>query len=976
MLKDDKLAELTEELIKDLMTDTGEENNTEKMDILNKAANTIIIMNRNDQEKIMHILRDFAKNKKQKETFEKLSKLVENLNYMTFYLYNVNQKNLNEYKSKDNDFIKNSVMSQIFNEDDQTKSGKSKDQNINKLALKLSTLNNRSQNQILSEISKKSNEYGNNNEAIKSIDKLSENLKNYQLSNIFSLILDKKQKNLKKKKICDDDIKLIADSINNVLSKDKKTNNFTEKLLFNHHKEGKINQITKSIYNNFDEESKRKTISYLNKGLINDKYKKQINKIRDSIMNKNNVFDEKNKSILTSQNYMITSLGGTELNDDELNLLIETFCKDLFNDEIQDINKKEDNLNLIANLIKELHEENQNKVIEKLENKPEAKDKLDLIENLREKVLKLRVLKDELSEKQKDKSLIDHNKSIVFNNSGVDDLLENEEDIDQTMTVEITVDDIGQEDLNEICQVFKVDFEDEKSNRSKEREKEKVNKKTTDNKKVNLLASSIVMMDDKAQKKITNKLKENLSNEIEKEQFKMLMEKVKQLNNFKKYGKDIKEKRKKELNDLEDEIKNIKQLNEGGYKNLDEENMDKLENEIINTLYNKETIDFDKNEQIKNYLLESKKDEKIKYIAEKVNSLSIEDKFEILANLENSVGDEEEKKRQYNKLYELIEYLGAIKELNEPIKVMENKIDSIYKKKNIIKSVNELSTNNLEMMTKKFEKDLFNETDDNKNNATYKIVDSIKNLDRNNQKSIIKSLREKADDDEKLLKLKRVDHLLEKIKKLLEFKKKVIEKYMNRRVLEKIEKEKKYGIFIENNDKTVVIKKPIELNKNKLNEIKDKLIEDLTIINEEENDCSQVLDKYLKEKENEKKIEEISDVLNSLDNNDKANIIEEIKNNFDNSKKNNVYNKFIKILARRERQFDNEKRKKQKETIREIEEAKTIDDDALLYSFIDERTDNNLDIVNMGEDIQDNNGEIKKNKWTISKGTLETEEIY
>ena len=197
-------------------------------------------------------------------------------------------------------------------------------------------------------------------------------------------------------------------------------------------------------------------------------------------------------------------------------------------------------------------------------------------------------------------------------------------------------------------------------------------------------------MDDKAQKKITNKLKENLSNEIEKEQFKMLMEKVKQLNNFKKYGKDIKEKRKKELNDLEDEIKNIKQLNQGGYKNLDEENMDKLENEIINTLFNKETIDFDKNEQIKNYLLESKKDEKIKYIAEKVSSLSIEDKFEILANLENSVGDEEEKKRQYNKLYELIEYLGAIKELNEPIKVMENKIDSIYKKKNIIKSINEL----------------------------------------------------------------------------------------------------------------------------------------------------------------------------------------------------------------------------------------------------------------------------------------------
>ena len=142
------------------------------------------------------------------------------------------------------------------------------------------------------------------------------------------------------------------------------------------------------------------------------------------------------------------------------------------------------------------------------------------------------------------------------------------------------------------------------------------------------------------------------------------------------------------------------------------------------------------------------------------------------------------------------------------------------------------------------------------------------------------------------------------------------------------------------------------------------------------NQIEHMINNEEKNKENEKKIEEISDVLNSLDNNDKANIIEEIKNNFDNSKKNNVYNKFIKILARKERQFDNEKRKKQKETIREIEEAKTIDDDALLYSFIDERTDNNSDIVNMGEDIQDNNGEIKKNKWTISKGTLETEEIY
>ena len=145
-------------------------------------------------------------------------------------------------------------------------------------------------------------------------------------------------------------------------------------------------------------------------------------------------------------------------------------------------------------------------------------------------------------------------------------------------------------------------------------------------------------------------------------------------------------------------------------------------------------------------------------------------------------------------------------------------------------------------------------------------------------------------------------------------------------LVKRLEKEKKYGIFIENDDlATMKIKEPKELKKNKLKEIKNKLIADLTVINEEEieSEDNDTLNKYLKEKDNEKKFEEISDVIISLDNNDKEYILEEIKNNFDNPKKeNNVYNQFVKILARRKKQFYNERRKKQKETIREIEEAK------------------------------------------------------
>ena len=156
---------------------------------------------------------------------------------------------------------------------------------------------------------------------------------------------------------------------------------------------------------------------------------------------------------------MTSPLGSIELNEDELNLLIDTFCKDLFNDKITDMEQKEDNLNLLANVIKELHEENQNKVMQKLENKPEAKDKQDLIDDLRDRILKLKLLKDDLKDEKFDNSLIDHNKTIDFENKNEDDLLENNEDNDETVVVEITMNDIGQEDLKDICDVFLLDLD-------------------------------------------------------------------------------------------------------------------------------------------------------------------------------------------------------------------------------------------------------------------------------------------------------------------------------------------------------------------------------------------------------------------------------------------------------------------------------------------------------------------------------------
>lgn len=108
-----------------------------------------------------------------------------------------------------------------------------------------------------------------------------------------------------------------------------------------------------------------------------------------------------NKNIFSNQYYMINSLNITDLTDKEINILVETFSKDLFNEEIIDINQKEENLNLIANLIKELDEENQIKIIERLEKLQEAKNDENIMKELKDKIIKLNLLKDELKEKKK-----------------------------------------------------------------------------------------------------------------------------------------------------------------------------------------------------------------------------------------------------------------------------------------------------------------------------------------------------------------------------------------------------------------------------------------------------------------------------------------------------------------------------------------------------------------------------------------------
>ena len=234
--------------------------------------------------------------------------------------------------------------------------------------------------------------------------------------------------------------------------------------------------------------------------------------------------------------------------------------------------------------------------------------------------------------------------------------------------------------------------------------------------------------------------------------------------------------------------------------------------------------------------------------------------------------------------------------------------------------------------------------------------------------------REKLNSTKKDFIIRQIETLLGKKKIQNKFAYKVLEKYMRNVIIEKIKNEKKYGIFIDDKDKrgVIILKNPHELNEDKYNEMKNNFFEDL---NE--------LKKGNENKNNEKKLEEIADVINSLDKDDKIKILAEIKNNYDLPNENNLYNKFIKIFEKRKKIYNEQKLQKKKESKKEIEDKKKEEENNLLYSFLDlkEKNNNSSDIVIYSENaLESNNDNIKENNidknFTFHIGYLETEETY
>ena len=941
-LEDDKLEILTEKIITDIMKEYPLNENEKRIDMINKAANIIINLNKNDQEKIMSTLNDINKNEYQKENLNKLRDLVENLNNIRIYLFSISQNNLFKENNKDLSSKElDSVKSQIFNKKDLNNNN-----NIDKIALRLSSLSKNDQNNILNEINKKARE-SNNNISRKSINKLNRALKNIKLIKLFSSTI-KKRKSIKKKAYDDNKIKEFNYNIYDKLTEHKDPTNWTEKLLIDKKEERKLQNLAQSL-NYFDKENLRKTAIFANKNIINDKNKNDIEKLKNSLIMKND--NNFNKNMLSSQYFMMKSLGIIELNDVEINILKDTFSKDLFTDKIMDINKKEENLNLIANLIKELDEENQIKLLEKLENEQNDINKINLIKDLKDRVLKLNLLKDELREEKEENN-------INNINNYEDDLIEDSilDELDETMTVEISTDEIDANDIKDICQVFNVNYEDnEKEEKGKEKENNSIN---------SIFEGSLLRLDDKSQKKLADKLEEKAKNNEDKEQLEGLMENLKKINNYKRLGNDIKSKREELKKEFLNEIDRIIKLNSNCSKNLDLNIIDELIKEIIKNLFENIIINFYKNKIIEKYIIESKNEENLWKSAAKIVNLSNEDEKNVLIEIKNC--DEKKQTNIYNKLYKSIEILKMIKNIQKNVELKKNDL--------IAPKINNLSPEDINEKLESFIQMLDKENVEKRD--INNIVDELIKLDNINQELFINNLKEKIKNKNKDFIIKQIEKSLDKKKIQKTFAYKVLERYLKKIILEKEKNEKKYGICLDDNDKNrVILKKPNELNEDKFNEVKNNIMIDFKNIYKEKqlNDSSYLIEK-------EKKLEEIADVINSLDIDDKAKILEEIKNNLYKENMSNLYNEFMKALEIREKMFIKEKRERKEETIKEMEEKKKDDENNLLYSYIELKTSKNNNsseiVIHEDEQEDDENKENTDNKFTVNIGYLETEETY
>ena len=610
-LNDKQLGGITKDVITELFKEDEKNDKNEKEKSINKAANVIKDLNKNDQTKVLSVLNENANNENKKGQILKVNNLVNSMNEMKQYLKGIMKRRISsgniEMRELEKDKLDNltkNILNDLYKNDNNDENNKKEtsnippliDEKLNNIANTLNKLNENDKKKIINILE----ENAKNCKRQKTLSDLKNKMtKIYEKKNLDdnSTIKDGNKEEKEKPKLSDEEIRRMANKISaDLYGKGHRATNSFEDIIMNENKENKIKEMAESM-KSLDKDTQEKALLIINKNAIDDEQKEKANKLSNLVKNLDNmkIFfgnmikkelnkeeEEKNKNnILYEQ-----PLEG-DLYDDDIRKITNSFLVDLnkYNKNINEENIN-DIINSYANIIKELKPEDQAKALKILKDKrEEEKNKIKGIDNLEKKIIDLNNMKKEIKT---------YEYSIFKNEINFPTNYEQEEDIEKPELIE------NKEIIIEILEEKnKTNLNDERDNNKEIKTKEENNKINDENIPKGEYATKILKGD------------KNINIEVKSEEI-----------IFKPKEDDI----KNEINEKKEEINKLKENINENKKNKQENKInEKEENELINEINKRQIIESDLNKNIE----ENKED---------IN----EDNERIQSNKTNS--DKEEKK--------------------------------------------------------------------------------------------------------------------------------------------------------------------------------------------------------------------------------------------------------------------------------------------------------------------------------------------
>ena len=976
-LNDDLLGNMTNQLIGDLLENKEhpEEDSIQEEKTINKVANVIKDLNKNDQAKVIKSLKDSANDDEtKKQKVEKVNNLVNNMNGIHSYLKGIIRKRVKEEhkeeeleKDKLNDLI-NNIMNDLFQEPikfEEDKNNKTKEETEDDLALTeekmqnianfINNLHENDKNKVLKALEE--NAKNEKNQEI--LANLRKKMKKINQINILVNNMKIKKDEIKKEKpkLSDEDINKIAyEYSSDLYYKEKEPSSSLESFMMKENEKNKINDIADSM-KTLDKDDQDKALKIISDNAINEIQKEKAKKLTNLVKNINNMKsffgkmikdkinkeekDEKlkEKEKETENNQELIFEG--DLHENEIEELTNSYWSDLDKSKKNKINKIGDITNNFANILNELKIGDKEKAVTLLRVKSQKEnDNKEEINKLEKKLNELNDMKPEIESYKK--SLFSNENKYPLEDKEIENNCEqiffpNEEN------PEIIIEELEPMKLQELADDFCAELNNEEIPKEEKSIKIRGRKKSKeDNLKVDNIANIVTKLKENDQKKILDDLEKKVKNE----NYPKLIKKVEANNKIKNISQKIKErndKRKEEHKIKEENIKSLYENNE----NLPEEKLQNIADTIITDIFDSKTPDMIKEDKPiinKESMNDIIKEDKIKNYAKILNNLNNNDKQIVLEKIKKYSSEKENgtKKIEYiNKLQRFLNKLDKMKTYDQRVKEKINKIN-LNENINKSKSVHVPKKDEQVIINKLIENLYEKQEEDKKGNEENinKVADEITDLNKDNQDDIISKLKEESNTPERKNQIPKLLSKIEKLNKMKDFGKKVKEKIALKKAKQEIKNEEEFGIVIpdnfeynaENNEQNeVFVKKPEEMNENDLNKLTDYFISDLYEIKDdkkkeekekEEKDNS--IEKYKRIKTIEKKMNEIADTINNLDENNKQKVLEKMKENAKTNEDKNRYNKLIQFIIKGCNQLDKLKKIVKENAIKEIEKQNLI----------------------------------------------------